>query len=481
MPLDASVFDRLKTFDDYNRADQEFQLRKAVAAQALHTGGIDAASKANIYKTQLLSGAAAGGQSAYDQAKQTLQGMGIDSSEYAPDVGTAGQQLQQARLAQSPLGPLLNAGLKIDANNISAVTAAGGSDAAKNLFPGLPIGVSGISAITGGIKPATTPTANVAPQPADPRLMGAQQARMLPASGIAPVTPAQVTSTLDPSGANIPPVNVQAATNGTNLTPTGALPGTEVTPPAQTVTATTSAASIPKFVPPAYDPAKTKAANDTAVQQAFEQYKADPNYIRAHSQANKEGELGAVDAEAAAKGTQLIERLKMNLQAMKKLNADTSSAGFLPSSTESYFSQALAAHPMLNAIAGDNGVAANASHQWDQLDMQQVLSEIQQFIQAGGAGARINQTMEKMAKTASSINKEATPTARAALIDNALAEIENKNASIQNVVGGNQKYQPIPVQTSGAAAQPPTGATLYGTSGGKPVYKMPDGSFIMSQ
>lgn len=43
MPLDAGVFDKLKTFQDYQRADQDFQLRKQLAAaQIAKAGEIDA-------------------------------------------------------------------------------------------------------------------------------------------------------------------------------------------------------------------------------------------------------------------------------------------------------------------------------------------------------------------------------------------------------------------------------------------------------
>jgi hypothetical protein len=33
MPLDTGVFDKIKTFQDYQKADQEFQLKKALALQ----------------------------------------------------------------------------------------------------------------------------------------------------------------------------------------------------------------------------------------------------------------------------------------------------------------------------------------------------------------------------------------------------------------------------------------------------------------
>lgn len=38
MPLDTSVFDKIKTFQDYNQAQQDFDMRKALAAQQLQGG-----------------------------------------------------------------------------------------------------------------------------------------------------------------------------------------------------------------------------------------------------------------------------------------------------------------------------------------------------------------------------------------------------------------------------------------------------------
>lgn len=445
MPIDAGVFNNIKTFADYQRADQDFQMRRALAAQQLQTGGIDAASKANAYKTQLLSGAAAGGQQAYDQARQTLQGQGIDTSEYAPDVGTANAQLQSARLAQSPLGSLLNAGLKMDSNDIARAGITGVLPAGSN-----------VPAIAAGILPNAAPTAG---QAAPPSVAQPQQDAPYSVTDVM-----QARTAMDNGQMPAPPASVQ------NL---------PVSAPANT------AAISPRFSPPAQNPNETLPAYNARAQRAFEAYKTDPKYLQASKAAEKTGELSAVDQEAANKAQELTNRLKMNLEAMQRLNPDVPSAGIFPESLQEYGSQVSAAHPNLTLGMGDNGKGVTAANQWDQINNQQVISEIQQFLASGGANTRINQTLDRIMRAASAVDKSGLPNSRSAQINNALAEISNKNVSGQNLAATTngapkQEYSPIPVQTP-LPDGVPQGASLYGTSQGKKVYKMPDGSFIMEQ
>lgn len=234
MPIDPNVFNNIKNFPDYQRADQEFQLKRALAAQQLQSGGIDAASKANVYKTQLLSGAAAGGQQAYDQARQTLQQQGIDTSEYASDVETAGKQLQSARLSQSPLGSLINAGLKMDSNDIQRAGVTGV----------LPNG-SNVPVIIGGNLPSVqAPTQN-------------SQPTLPPAPPVPPVPPA-----------NAPlPAQIFGGNNGSELPQPS--PGVPVISPG----------TSSRFSPPQQNPNETLPAYNARVEQAFKAYNSDPNVI----------------------------------------------------------------------------------------------------------------------------------------------------------------------------------------------------------
>lgn len=496
MPIDPNVFANIKTFGDYQKADQAFQLQKALQTQQLQTGGIDAASKANVYKTQLLSGAAAGGQPAYDQARQTLQQQGIDTSEYAPDVQTAMQQLQSARLAQSPLGALLNAGTKIDANNIAAAGVTGQIDGGAKF--GLPQGSGLAGLITGNINPMLPKLIQTEsggnPNAVSPA--GAQGvAQIMPATASDPgygVKPLQNWDGTNPASAPVPEqmrfandyLNAMQTHNGGNpqlgAAAYNAGPGRVDAALSQLPQETQNYVSkvAPKFNPPAQGPNETLPAYKDRVQQAFEIYKSDPRYLAAASSAGETGKLGAENTNAASKAAELTDRLKQNLQAMLRLNPDVPSGGLIPASAKAYLSQAGAA----NGIG--EGKGAIAADQWDQINNQQIISEIQQFVASGGANTRINQTLDKMIRAASGIDKNSLPKSREAQIRNALAEIENKNVSAGNIAGGNEPYASIPVVTSSSPQQSsdiPPGGVLYGTSKGKPVYKMPDGSFVMSQ
>lgn len=191
-----------------------------------------------------------------------------------------------------------------------------------------------------------------------------------------------------------------------------------------------------------------KAGSDAMM----ESYTNDPNVIAKKSEATKTGENTAGNTLLEHKADELTKRLEMNLNAMLELNPNVPSSGFIPASAKVYMSQGMGANEM-----GDKGVAAGAAQQWDQINNQQILSEIQQFIASGGANTRTNQTLERIVRAASGIDRNALPASRESQIRNALTEIQNKNISAGNLVGKNQPYQPIPVNTPNGANSPSNG------------------------
>lgn len=431
MPIDAGVFNNIKTFADYQRADQDFQMRRALAAQQLQTGDIDAASKANAYKTQLLSGAAAGGQQAYDQARQTLQGQGIDTSEYAPDVGTANAQLQSARLAQSSLGSLLNAGLKMDSNDIARAGITGVLPAGSN-----------VPAIAAGILPNAAPTAGqAAPQSV------AQPQQDAPYS----VTDVMQAKT--------------AMDNGQMPAPPASTPNLPTSAPANT------AAVSPRFSPPAQNPNETLPAYNARAQRAFEAYKTDPAVIGAQESAKKTGADAAESQKGAIVSTETMQRLDQNLDALKGLNTNLPDyGGILPVSVKARG----------ELIGGDNK-GYDALQKWDAINQQQVVNAISELVKGGQI--RGNQFIERIINRGFAVDPNAPKQTRADEIEtlrnelkNAAVQAQNTSASYSGAAKGN--YVPTLPQSQSAA---PAGASLYGTSQGKKVYKMPDGSFIMEQ
>lgn len=159
------------------------------------------------------------------------------------------------------------------------------------------------------------------------------------------------------------------------------------------------------------------------------------------------GKLDAQNVLASGKTEELTNRLIQNLQAMKNINNDVPQSGFIPASAKAYVSQGLQA----NGIG--QGKSATAYEQWNQINNQQILSEIQQFIASGGANTRVNQTLEKIARDASGISADFSPQTRSAMIDNALSELQNKKIGAENLASDNKNapksaYVPIPVVTS---------------------------------
>lgn len=102
-------------------------IRQATADRAaLDASGVETVSKQNILATQMLSAAAGtNDQGMWDRTRQSLAQHGIDISNIPADVAQGAAWAQAGRLAQSPLGSLLNTATKLDANQIAANNAAG--------------------------------------------------------------------------------------------------------------------------------------------------------------------------------------------------------------------------------------------------------------------------------------------------------------------------------------------------------------------
>lgn len=168
--IDPSTLGQIKNFTDVNNAAKQNQLVNQAAV-------LDAQSKANIYKTQVLSAAAgSGNQNVYTTALQHLNDSGIDISDAPQDITQGAAYANAGRLAQSPLGTLYGAQQKVIGNNIAAATAFGSTDNPYTQpVPGI-TPVTGIpapqpAAAPAPVQPQAQPTAN----PAAPTNMGATQ------------------------------------------------------------------------------------------------------------------------------------------------------------------------------------------------------------------------------------------------------------------------------------------------------------------
>lgn len=414
--LDTSALNpgALKTIRD-NQVEMQLENQK------INAGNLANASAGNIYATQVLSAATAtGNQQTYDGAKAHLAAMGLDMSPWAADIKTGSEQANAARLAQSPLGSLLNAASRMDSNSNSATIAGGTVPADPNAHAHSLI--RGALVQQYGEPAGALYDKHTAPAPAQG---AASPGLSLPAGGGAPA-PAPAAIPADGGGSALPQVSdIQ-----------GRDPG------------------YMSNMPPSRSDKKYQDSSMTATQRN-ELYQADlnawkelPSTKRAQKKEEKLGDTAAGNVEAANKAQELTDRLTKNLNAMLQLNDSTPQSGFIPASAKAYLSRGLQANGL------GTGEDAQAYEQWNQIDNQQVLSEIQQFIAAGGANTRVNQTLERIAKAASHISAEGSPATRKSLITNALAELQNKNIGAKNLVNadeGNasQEYTNIPVTTPG--------------------------------
>lgn len=443
MPIDPSVFQNLHTFQDYDRANQEFLARKQAAQ-------IENASKSNIYATQVLSAATAtGDQNQYDNARRTLAGNGIDVSIWAPDVQTGAQQAQAARLAQSPLGSLLNAGLKAESNGIAATQAMGSVTSGQQLDPLSQSLMGGLG--LNMVKGAT-------PQPAT------QPARSPVVNQVQAGTPAGNQAINDLYGDNQPPppsVMPSAApvpSQPVTLTQNGA-PVNDNPPPQ--ASASVASQAIPKFSPRPQRPDETNQAYSSAIQRDFEDYKADPNYLAAAARASELGKAEGTATENAIKSEETAGRLQPNFQALRNINNDVPDSTWgIPAEAKAWGSQA---NPF-----GDHK-SAQAFDAWKMVNEQQTLNALGQLV-AGGQ-IRSNRQIVKMLETGNFVPSGLAAPERLMLINTLENESKNQAISAGNIAsrlngGQAQPYvQTIAPGSTGAPNTPKLGTTMQGTDG----------------
>lgn len=420
MPLDAGVFDKLKTFQDYQRADQDFQMRKQLAAQQLQSGDIDAASKSNIYATQVLSGAVAGGQPAYDQARQALQQRGIDVSNWAPDVQTGAKQAEAARLAQSPLGSLLNAQLKDQSNQIAAAQALGSTN--QTAFPSI-----------------------VGRAPAIPQAPAAQPVQQdgggMP-TGAIPMAPRS-----DPAlFASTPQITTSTPQGGENLPATLPPADAGITPRPPHPTP-----AMQRFSPPAQNPGETIAAYNQRAQQAFEAYKADPNYVAAQAAASVTGKDRAEATKDAIGANANFDQVVQTINGIKDL---IKSPAGLP---QDRYGLPAGGRAWLNQNFGDQKLADN-SNAFTKLNEAQTIGAIKELASTGQI--RMTRTLENILNRGYLIEPGASPTSKDQQANLILAELNNSKIAAQNVDAGLSGGQAAPYQQMPAAAAPTQGGVV---------------------
>lgn len=421
MPVDASVFNNIKNYQDYNMANQDFLARQQAAQ-------LDAATKGSVLKGQLIGAAAATNDpAALISAKQKAQSLGIDVSDVPNDPQGAVTYANALINAQKPYA-LGNAQIKALGLNAAGITALGNQPdaAAAGLQMQVPTGAIQIPQ-----PQSTQPTmaTSITPKQAMTQPPSAFMGALKTANSVPANAPA---ATLPQQASSIDSV-LASAQNPTPLQPS--IPNSVAIPPQPIKDSLESPANFNARlsawqalpVVKAADAALTTNATDTA----------------------KEGVKLKTGAEASQ---EIFDKLNQNLDALSALNPKVPTAGLILSpDAQAHISTGLATNGLGSGEAGD------ALKQWDQINHQQILNGLQQLVQSGAI--RSNKTIAEMLKTGAGIDANGgTVAGRQAQIDNLRTELKNATVAAQNqstaINGGvPQPYNSLP-QSNVNADQP---------------------------
>lgn len=374
--IDTSLLSGYKT-------KRDFDVENALINQKISSGNIENAQKGNIHATQMLSAAAASGdQNIYTSTKQRLADAGVDMSGWADDIETGAKQAQAARLAQSPLGSLLNAGLKAEGNIIDATGTMGNTAAGMQLTPLSQMLTGGGLGMGGAVpRPMTANATQEAalPPPALPEtgdpVADFQQA-LAATQGAQGVSPAQ-----DPALAGL---------------------GAGGHAPAQ----------AQPFQQPAQRPGETNKAYMDRVNLAFEQHKANPSYIKTKQTAEKSGGALGDEIGDAAKTVNIMQtNLPMVMQRFAEMRQAAQDASYgmgINAEGEGWSAD------LSKSIVGSEKTAT-ANSLLKQREAMGILPELGPQLQQAGVNG--NKFLESIARGASGLELDAKPETKIHLID----------------------------------------------------------------
>lgn len=394
--------------------NQEQNRRAALAAT-----NIDTETKKNIYATQVMSAAAStGSQDAYNQGLAHLQQNGIDTSNWARDVQTGAQQAQAGRLAQSPLGALLNAGTRMDANGLKAAEVAGSVGGAQEMFPGQ--SANNVNGLMNGLRLQNQGQARTAPP--------SPQATPNIQSSSGSVSPA-LNALSDPIQQRYSELRAGAIQHG--MDPSSYPETLDPKMREKFIREHNDALKEQTgnvgngFVPPAPVPGDTAAMTKQKNEIAFEAWKANPVNV---AEAEKAKAMGA----AAGEEGKMLDIMKSGLptmlgrfQSMREAAPNASYGLGVNNLGEGLYSS------FANSQLGDIKTA-NANAELKQKASQNILGELGP--QLAQAGVRGNKFLESIAAQASGIDLSSRPETKVNLI-NGLEDTYIKNLkSVANQV-----------------------------------------------
>lgn len=420
---------------DTSSLGNNISLRQAEVNNTLENQKIDAGNTANaqaktVYAAQVLTGALASGDPAiYAQAKSHLGDMGFDTSSLAADIPTATAQvnaLRQAQYSANPLNALLGLGIKADANNIAAQSAAANPGAAAKLDP--------ISALVGG-----------------------KVAGMLGAPGAAaPVASAANTQALGLNPAPVPPgtppITPETApmAAGSGAAAASAVPPALAAPSAPAAAAPAVPGVIPSGVPAPPDP--NKFVTENQYKQAMDIYNNDPQVLAARKKAEAEG--GAV-GEAAGKAT---EGALSSAQAAQ--NAQTTIQGVIDIAKRGniYEGETAPAREWIANAVAPNSDAAQDYESFKTLNESQTIGAIRELADTGQI--KMSRTLENIINRGYLVSPTASNAEKVTQANIIMTELKNAATAAGNVNsqlhgGGAQPLSPmnvVPSNSDGAQA-----------------------------
>lgn len=411
-------------------------LRDALAGNAaqdqkLQAGQLANEQAKNQYASQVMSMATStGNQDLYNSAKAHLNNLGVDMSGWADDVTNGAQQAQSLRLAMSPLGSLLNAGAKMDANTIAANSAAGKATPQPNAMT---YAVMRNSFVQQGGEPAG--------QQFDKFVQAGQVPGIsMPAPGSAAGNPPPLSS---PQSADNKALD--AVKNGAPV------PAIAPAAPVNLPAIDANGSTVANFVPPANDPTKTQAANQQAIEDAQKAWESRADVKQYSTQATEAAKetgqsIGEMPQKTAA-ANELVQRIDQNLNGMLQANPNVPSSKWgVNAEQRAWLSQNFGSLP----IVGDNGDANYQYNAFSKVNKAQVLNGIQELVQSGSI--RNSKALIQLVDNVNAIDINASPESRAQQIEAIRAELHNLATSTSNIqadmTGGTKMpYQKIPVTT----------------------------------
>ena len=395
--LDYNILNGGKSLLDQAQLQQDFNLRKQAALQQLASGSVDAASKANALKYQLIAAGAANGSDGVAAAKNKLGQLGIDASEYSDDPTQAAAQALAAQKASSPYGTLFNADQKVIGNNIAATAAFGTT---QNPF------AQPLPVIPGQVaQPVTPPAPAVQPALARP-------------------TPSQ--APVEPNSVAVPSQYID-------------MPNVPPTPPALPATQLNGQASlaIPQvggFQFRAQTPDETAAKYNQERNAALDEYKLN-NAAQIEQDKAKASEMGKNQAGAvknALDSDQNYQKVSQTLDAIKQMAPD------LPQKENLIGPDTRAA---FNQNFGDGKMAANYS-KFQTINEAQTLGAIQTLADTGQI--RMTRTLENIINRGFLVDPNLNPQGKIDQANAIQAELRNAAVAPANVnasLNGGQQAQ----------------------------------------